>query len=35
MVGRHPARFGDHDCCGSGDIMVLVCHIILQEHLTK
>ena len=35
MVSHHPAKFGDHGHCGSGDIMVLVCHVILQSHFTK
>ena len=28
----HPAKFDDHRHCGSGDKMVLVCHVILQDH---
>ena len=35
MVSQHPARLGGHRHCGSGDIMVSVCHVILQEHLIK
>ena len=27
-----PATFGGHRPCGSGDITVLVCHMILQDH---
>ena len=35
--GKSPtlvAKFGDHRHYGSGDIMVLVCHVILQDHVT-
>ena len=28
----HPAKFDDHRHCGSGDKIVLVCHVILQDH---
>ena len=31
-VCHHPAKFVDHRHCGSGDTMVVVCHMILQEH---
>ena len=24
MISNHPAKFGDHSHCGSGDIMFLV-----------
>ena len=34
-VSRHPVKFYDYRYCGSGDIMVLVCHEISQEHVTK
>ena len=27
-VSYHPAKFGGHRHCGSGDIMILVCHVI-------
>ena len=30
-----PAKFGDHRHSDSGDIMVLICHIISQDHLIK
>ena len=30
----HPSRFGGHRHCGSGD-MILVCHVILQDHVIK
>ena len=35
MVSNHPATFDDHGYCGIGDIAVLVCHVILQAHVTK
>ena len=27
-VGQQPAKFGSHKHCGSGDVMILVCHLI-------
>ena len=33
--GNYPAKFGGHRQCGSGDIMVLVCHVISQDHVIK
>ena len=35
MVSHHPTEFGGHGDCGSGDIMVLVWHMILQENVLK
>ena len=35
MTSRHPAKFGDHGHRSSGDTMILVCHMILQDHMTK
>ena len=35
MVSHQPAKFGGHRHCGSGDIMVLVCHVISQHHVIK
>ena len=32
---HHSAMFGGHRHCGSGDIMVLVFHVILQEYVIK
>ena len=32
---HQPAKFGGHWQCGSGDVMPLVCHLILQDHVTK
>ena len=34
MVSYHPAKFGGHKHCGSGD-MFLNCHVILQECVTQ
>ena len=34
-VSHFPARFGGHTHCGSEDIMVLVCHVILKENVLK
>ena len=34
-VNYHLAKFGDHRHCGSEDIMILVCHMILQDHVIK
>ena len=32
---HHSAMFGGHRHCGSGEIMVLVFHVILQEYVIK
>ena len=32
MIYHHLAKFGGN---GSGDIMVLNCHVISQDHLTQ
>ena len=32
-VSHHPATFCGRRHCGSGDIMVLVCHVISPNHL--
>ena len=29
----HPAKFGGQKRCGSKDIMILVCHVTLQDHV--
>ena len=34
-ASHHPATFGNYRYCGSGDIMVLVSHVISQEHMNK
>ena len=35
MVGDNPVKFGGNRHCGSGRIMVLVCHMILQDNVIK
>ena len=35
MVGYHPAKLDSHKHSDSGDIMVLVCHVILQDEVIK
>ena len=32
---HHPNKFGGHQHYGYGDTLVLVCHVILQEHVIK
>ena len=35
-IGKyHPAKFGGHMHCGSADVMALVCHVMLQNHVIK
>ena len=34
-VRYHPAKFGGQGHCGSGNIMILVCHVILQDDAIK
>ena len=34
QMSHHPTSFG-HRQCGSGDMMVLVCQKILQDHIIK
>ena len=34
-VTRHPAKFGGDRHCGSGDIIILFYHEILQDHVIK
>ena len=29
------AKFGSHRHCGSGDLLILVCHVISQDHAIK
>ena len=31
----HPAKFNDHRHCGNGEVMILVCHAILEGHGVK
>ena len=35
MVSHHSAKFRGHEHCGSGVVMVLVCHVTLHDHVTK
>ena len=35
MATYYPAKFGGHSHSANGVIMILVCHAISQEHLTK
>ena len=35
MTCHQHAKFGGHRHCGSGDIMVLVCQVISQDHMIK
>ena len=35
MVSYQPVKFGGHRYSDSGDIMVFVCHVILQDHVIK
>ena len=32
---HHPSKFCGHRICGSGDIIVLVCHEISQDQVIK
>ena len=34
-MSHHPAKFSGHRHSGGGDVMVLVCHVISQDHLIK
>ena len=34
-VSHHPTKFGGHRHGGSGDIVVLVYPVVLQDHLIK
>ena len=35
MVSHHPAKFTGHKYCCNEDVVVLVCKVILQDHVTK
>ena len=35
MVRHYPSKFGSTGHCGSGYILVLVYHVILQERVIK
>ena len=34
-ISHYPAKFGGHRQCGSRDVIVVVCHVISQDHLVK
>ena len=34
-VSHHSTQFGGYGCYGSGDIIVLVCHVTLRDHMIK
>ena len=34
-ISYHPVKFGGNKQFGNGDTMVLICHLILQDHGTK
>ena len=34
-MSQQPTKHSGHGHCGRGDIIVLICHMILQDHLTK
>ena len=34
-VSHHPTEFCGFRHCGSGDILVLVCHVVLKDHVIK
>ena len=34
-VIQHPTKYGHHSHFGSGDLIVLVCHLILEDHVIK
>ena len=35
MLSHHPVKFTGYRHCGSRDLIVLVCHVILQDHVIK
>ena len=35
IVSQHLAKFSGHTHCGRGDVISLVCYLILQSHVTK
>ena len=34
-VSHHTTKFGGNRHCGTGDIKILVCHVILHDHVMK
>ena len=35
QVSHDATKFGGHRYCHIGDIMLLVCHVILQDHMIE
>ena len=35
MASQHPHKFVGHGLGARGDIIVLICHVILQDQVTK
>ena len=35
MESNHSATFSGQRQCGNGDLIIFVCHMILQDHLSK
>ena len=35
MVSRLPATVGGNSHCGSGDIMILLCHVISEDYVIE
>ena len=35
IVSQYLAKFSGHTHCGRGDVISLVCYLILQNHVTK
>ena len=34
-MNQNPTKFGSHRYCGKRDVIILVCDVIQQDHLTK
>ena len=34
-MSYHPGKFGCHGHSDSGDVMVFICHLTLQDHVVK
>ena len=32
---HHPNRFDDHRRCDMGDLIILICHVTLRDHVFK
>ena len=35
QLSHHPTTFHGHKRCGSGEVMVLACHVISQDHIIR